>query len=824
MKKLDSSRPSDPSLDRRLAQNVSGQGPGLSRRAFLQSGAVAAGAALLPASALALPRNPSAAQSGPVEDNLQWVDPFIGTGGHGHCYPGATVPFGAVQLSPDTFNNGWDWCSGYHVSDTSIMGFSHTHLSGTGCGDLLDFLVMPGTGPAKIVPGSRANPDEGYRSRFSHDDEVATPGYYSVLLKDYNIRAELSATERAGIHRYTFPESDRAYIVLDLQHGYEGGGQSNVQYAELAQTAPDALAGGRVTSAWGNGRHAYFALQVSKDPDRVAFYLDDQEYYGGDDAANSDPKLGQTLKGTNLKAVLHFKTRAGEAILVKTGISGVSAEGAAKNLAAEIPGWDFDAVRRQAREKWAAQIGKIQVASANSTHKRIFYTALYHMSLGPSLFDDADGRHRGMDDKIHALPAGQRNYTTFSLWDTYRAAHPAYTILEPERVPDFANTLIRMAVASPAGMPVWPLQGTETGTMTGYHSASVIAEAVNKGFAGVEIETAYQAMMKRAMVDDWRGLNYYRKLGYIPADLEPESVSKTFEYCYADWAIAHVAKKLGKTEDAAFLVKRSLNYKNYFDPSVGFMRPKFADGTWAGSSEGHGPTPFNPIDLGHFEKWRDYTESNAWQTTFGIQHDPAGLIALFGGRKPFVAKLDELFTTPSTLPADAPPDIAGLVGQYAHGNEPSHHIAYLYVYAGQPWKTQARARSLMETMYFDKPNGLQGNEDVGQMSAWYVLSALGFYPVDAVSGNYILGSPLFERASVRLAGGKLLEIEVQRADPSHAYIESFALDGKPQRRAWFNHREIADGAKITLKMGPKPVESFGAALEDAPPSLALEFA
>jgi predicted alpha-1,2-mannosidase len=792
------------------------------RRSFLQGVAAVSASSLLPVSAFAASSAP--ASSAPEsEELLQWVDPRIGLGGHGHCFPGATVPFGAVQLSPDTFNNGWDWCSGYHISDTSIMGFTHTHLSGTGCGDLLDFLVMPGTGTAKIVPGTRENPDEGYRSRFSHDDEVMTPGYYSVLLKDYGIKAELSATERAGIHRYTFPENAKAYIVVDLQHGYEGGGEQLVASAELTRRAADTLAGGRVTNAWGNGRHCYFAMQFSKTPDRVVFYQDDEEFFG-DDVKPGDQVVGRTIKGINLKAVLHFKTAANEQILVKTGISGVSAEGAAANLAAEIPGWDFDGVRREARAKWAAQIGKIRVTTANEKHKRIFYTGLYHMSLGPSLFDDVDGGYRAMDNKVRTLPAGQRNYTTFSLWDTYRAAHPAYTLIQGDLVPDFANTLIRMAHHSPQGMPVWPLQGRETGTMTGYHSAAVIAEAVNKGFAGIDVEAAYQAMMKRAMVDDWRGLGYYRKLHYIPCDKEDESVSKTFEYCYDDWAIAHVAKKLGHHEDAAFLVERSKNYRNYFDKSTGFMRPKFEDGSWANSAEGKGEIPFNPICLGHWSKWRDYTESNAWQTTFAVQHDPAGLIELFGGAKPFVAKLDELFTTPSTLPADAPPDISGLVGQYAQGNEPSHHIAYLYVYAGAPWKTQARVRSLMETMYFDQPDGLQGNEDVGQMSAWYVMSALGFYPVDAVSGNYILGSPLFDHAAVQLGGGKVLEIEVVRTNPADAYIQAFSLNGKPQQRTWFQHGEIAQGGKLKIVMGAKPNMTLGTAAESLPPSLELAFA
>jgi len=776
----------------------------ISRRGFLRDTVGLGAMSYLPSAAFAWE-----APLIPDEDILRWVDPRIGTGGHGHCFPGAAVPFGAVQLSPDTYNDGWDWCSGYHISDTSIMGFSHTHLSGTGCGDLLDFLVMAGTGPAKIVPGTRENPETGYRSRFSHHDEVITPGFYSVLLKDYGIRAELTATERAGIHRYTFPASEQAYLVLDLQHCY--GGAKNIRSSELSLPTPNTLAGGHITTAWANGRHAYFTLQISKTPSRIVFYQDDKEV----------PAPSTQLAGRNLKCVMHFSTHAGESILVKTGISAVSTEAAANNLKHEIPGWDFEQVRTQARDRWTRQIGKIHVTSANEVHKRIFYTGLYHLSLGPTLFDDIDGRYRGMDNQIHQLPTGQRNYTTFSCWDTYRAAHPTYTLIEPGRVPDFANALIRMADQSPAGMPVWPLQGIETGTMTGYHSAAIIAEAINKNFPGIDRELAYQVMMKRAMVDDYRGLDYYRRLHFIPADLESESISKTFEYCYDDWAIAHVAHKLGHTDDASMLIQRSTNYKNYFDPSTDFMRPKFENGSWAGSSEGSGLTPFNPIDVGHWKKWHDYTESNAWQTTFGVQHDAAGLIALFGGRTPFLLKLDELFTTAPTLPADAPPDIAGMVGQYAHGDEPSHHIAYLYVYAGQPWKTQARVRSLMETMYADQPDGIAGNEDVGQMSAWYILSALGFYSVDAVSGNYILGSPLFEHATLDLGNGRKLDIDVRRSNPNHAYVQSFSLNGRPQNRAWFHHSEIAHGGTLSFQMGPKPNKDFAAAPEVAPPSLTL---
>ena len=773
----------------------------ISRRTFLEgASATAAVAATISPAKLAL----AAPAAEGNEEPIRYVDPRIGTGGHGHCYPGATLPFGAVQLSPDTYTRGWDWCSGYHDTDGSIMGFSHTHLSGTGAGDLLDFLVMAGTGPAKIVPGSRENPDEGYRSRFDHASEVIEPGYYAVRLNDYKIKAELTATERTGLHRYTFPASEQAYLILDLKHGY-GNTDRTVESAELQQTAPDTLAGGRVTSAWGPHRHVYFTMTVSKRPERVVFFSGDKEV--------AAPAKGASLKGRNLKCVLYFKTAADEQILVKTGISGVSAEGAAKNLAAESPGWRFDETRRAAYRTWQGQLNRIHVETAKREHKQVFYTALYHLSLGPTLFDDVDGTYRGMDGQPHTLPKGEQNYTTFSLWDTYRAAHPTYTLINPERVPDFVNTLVRMAEQSPAGMPVWPLQGTETGTMTGYHSASVISEARNKSFGGVDWKTAYAVMLKRADTEDFEGLGYYRKLGYIPADKEEESVSKTLEYCYNDWAIAHVAKEMGNMEEAERLVKRSTNYRNYFEAKSGFLQPKLANGQWA--------APFDPVELGHSDKWRDYTESNPWQTTFAVQHDIAGLMALFGGREPFVAKLDGLFEAPSVEPAEAPPDIAGLIGQYAHGNEPSHHIAYMYVYAGVPHKTQARVRSLMEVMYSPNPDGMQGNEDVGQMSAWYILSALGFYPVDAVSGNYVLGSPLFDRAAVELGGGKRLEIEVERKAPTDSYVHGFTLNGKVQEKLWFRHADVKDGGRLVIAMGNAPHPTLGTSPEVAPPSLTL---
>jgi predicted alpha-1,2-mannosidase len=757
-------------------------GRGLTRRRVLQ-GFAALGAA----SAVGLPRIARAASTD--DDLLSLVNIFWGTGGHGHTYPGATVPFGMVQLSPDTYNDDWDWCSGYHDTDDTIMGFSHTHLSGTGCGDLLDFLVVPRTGDVKLVAGDRKQPASGYRSSFSHADEKAHPGYYSVLLKDTGIRAELTATEHCGFHRYTFPASETSHIVLDLTHCY-GKPAEIIAWCSLEKLDGKTLVAGHETKAWGAGRQMYLALEFSRPFERVEFFSDDKPV-----------EIGSGLKGKNLKAVVRFKTHAGEQILVKAGLSGVSTEGARKNLKAEIPGWDFAAVQRAAEERWRQELGKIRIETGNDTDKRVFYSAFYHTMVAPTLFDDVDGQYMGMDGKVHQLAKGKRNYTTFSLWDTFRAEHALMTLIHADRVPDMVNSLIRMAEQSPAGMPVWPLQGKETGTMTGYHSAAVMAEACAKGFTGIDWKRAYAAMRKRAFDDDYRGLPSSRKLGYIPCDLEGESVSKTLEYTYDDWAVACVAGHVGETADAVLLKKRSRNYRNYWDKSTGFLRPKFENGEWA--------TPFDPIEMGHSKKWHDYTESNAWQTTFGIQHDVTGYIELLGGDEAFVAKLDTLFDQPSTLPPDAPPDIAGMVGQYAHGNEPSHHIAYLYSYAGRPDKTAARIHMLNTTEYSNHPDGMAGNEDCGQMSAWFVLSSIGFYPVDPVSTHYVFGSPLFDRATLTLASGKELVIEAKRQSAKSVYIESVEFDGKPHAYAWFAHADVAAGGRFVFRMTDQPGSSFG---------------
>ncbi len=734
-----------------------------------------------------------------VDDVTQFVKLQIGTGGHGHTYPGATVPFGMVQLSPDTYNEGWDWCSGYHYSDSSIMGFSHTHLSGTGASDMLDFLLMPGIGVVKLVPGTRENPDSGYRSRFAHEDEFMTPGYYSVLLKDYGIKAELTATERAGIHRYTFPQSDSSHFILDLTHVF-GNDVKDITSAELAVIGNDTIIGGRRNNGWAPGRQLFFAMKFSKPFESFDIYANDQKL---SNANSSNERL--------LKVVLHYRTAKNEIIQVETGISGVDKVGARLNMEAEVGSLNFDEVRQSAQKKWQAQLGKIAIKSSNRKHLEIFYTSLYHMFVAPTLFDDSDGRYRGMDGKVHQLPAHAHNFSTFSLWDTYRAAHPMYTLVQPEMVPTMVNCLIRMASESPAGMPVWPLQAKETGTMTGYHSASVIAEAYKKGFQGIDWIAAYPLMRKRAMDDDYRGLGYYRRLGYIPADKEEESASKQMEYVYDDWAVSQIAGAIGATADQQLLLQRSMNYRNLFDKKMNFVRPRLENGGWA--------EPFDPRGMGHSKKWRDFTEANSWETTFAVQHDVKGYMELFGGREAFIAKLDELFTTSSELPPDAPPDIAGLVGQYAHGNEPCHHIAYLYSYAGVPYKTHERVRSLLETMYDNQPDGLAGNEDCGQMSAWYVISALGFYAVDPASGTYVLGAPFFDYAEIELPNGRKLVMRTQRNSPSDIYVQSVTFAGQPHPQVWFSHEDIKNGGEFVFTMGSKPNLQYGAGESDAPPSL-----
>ncbi|MFT4197648.1 MAG: GH92 family glycosyl hydrolase [Pseudoxanthomonas sp.] len=776
------------------------------RRGFLQ-GAIAlallggsgmAGTALARAGRYALPADARA-----KAELTRHVDVFIGTGGHGHTFPGATLPFGMVQLSPDTYNAVWDSCSGYHESDGSIMGFSHTHLSGTGVGDLLDVLVVPAIGEVRLQPGPLDDPDAGYRQRYDHADEAASPGYYRVRLES-NIHAELTATARAGLHRYHFPKNQPAHLLIDFAHGMQDNPQTptRVSDAQLRVIDERTVTGGRRVHQWANGRYIHFAMRLSRPFAQAQLYSDDAPL--ATDARQAD--------GSQLKLALHYPDASDAPLLVKVGISAVSAENALANLDAELPDFDFTRVHAEAVAAWEKELARVRIDGDDDAQRRIFYTGLYHSLLAPTLFSDVDGRYRGMDLQVHNLPAGQHNYSTYSLWDTYRALHPLLTLVQPERVPDLMQCLVRGAAESPDGVGIWPLQGVETGCMIGYHSVVALAEAHAKGFTGIDWAAAWSLYRKRAMDDEVHGLPYYRKLGYIPSDQVDEAVSRTLEYAYDDWACAELARAAGAHAEAGVLRERSRNYRHVFNRSSRFMQPRLENGDWA--------APFDPRAMGHTQKWRDFTESNAWQATFLNQHDLYGYMELFGGRDDFVAKLDELFTTSSELPADAPPDIDGMVGQYAHGNEPSHHVAYLYAYAGQPYKTQAMVRRLLREQYHDARNGLSGNEDCGQMSAWFVLSALGLYPVDPVSGNYVIGSPLFKRAELDVGGGRSLRIVARGNSAQNVYVQALRWNGQPLTRTWLRHAEITAGGTLEFEMGPKPNLDFGARPEDLPPSFA----
>ncbi|WP_238596570.1 GH92 family glycosyl hydrolase [Abditibacterium utsteinense] len=727
--------------------------------------------------------------SGPVS----YVNPLVGTAEHGHTYPGATVPFGLVQLSPDTPLQGWDGSSGYHYSDSVIRGFSHTHLMGTGVGGLGDILLMPTVGEGSVE-------ESAYSSPFSHTQEVASPGYYRVFLQKPGVTAELSATARAGIHRYTFPASNDAHIVLDLQHGVGNSVFESSMRIENSTT----ISGTRISDGWGGRRAAYFVMQFSKPFDSSVIEQDQVRLGEGATQAS----------GKSVKSFVSFKTTDGETILVRVGISGTSVEGARRNLSAEIPNFDFDAVHTAGVQQWNDLLGRIQIESKDPKIRRTFATNYYQSCLAPVLFNDADGTYRGLDKQNHP-GAGFQNYTTFSLWDTFRAQHPLLTVVQPERVPDMVNSMLAHYKERGAQeMPVWPLWGNETGTMIGYHSAPVIADAFLKGFKGFDAETAYQDLRATAL-NPRNGQDEFGQSGYIFSSSagSKQSVSRSLEFAYDDWCIAQMAQKLGHTEDAQMFLKRSANYRNLFDSTVGFMRGRLADGTWR--------RPFNPKQL----VWADYTEANAWQYSWTAMQDSPGLVKIMGGDAPFINKLETLFNEKSDVISNIP-DITGLIGQYAHGNEPVHHVAYLYNYAGAPWRTQARVRQVMDTLYNDTPAGDPGNNDCGQMSAWYVWSAMGFYPVNPVGGIYVLGSPSVDKATIRLnpigikAGAKERTFTMIAANnsPKNVYIQSASLNGKPLQNSYLTHSQLMAGGVLRLQMGIKPNLNWGKALSTRPPS------
>lgn len=691
------------------------------------------------------------------------VDTSIGTGGHGHVFVGANVPFGFVQLGPTSIPEAWDWTSGYHESDSTIIGFSHTHLSGTGIGDLFDITVMPVTGEVTYARGTEDDAGSGLWSYGDRSREQSRPGYYSIPLLRYGIIAEMTATPRVGMHRYTFPASEMAAIVFDLENGgcwdeaTETGMQAEGSYM---------ITGYRFSTGWAKNQKIYFAAAFSKPFD--SFTIHDGHY-------------GRAS----------FKTSEGEQVLLKVGLSPVSIEGAKANLAAELPGWDFDAAAETADRAWEEQLSKIRIRTADKDAEKIFYTALYHTMVAPSLFCDVNGDYYGADGQIHE-GEGFTNYTTFSLWDTYRAAQPLMSIIHPDMTSDVVNTMLRI-YGQQGKLPVWHLMGCETDCMVGNPGIPVVADAVTKDISGFDRELAMEAMKASAMRPD-RGQDLRMKYGYIPCNLFNESVAYDMEYAIADGALAMAASVLGKDDDAKYFLERSRSYRNFFDPGTGFMRGKDTDGKFR--------TPFNPFASNHRED--DYCEGNAWQYTWLVPHDIDGLAECFGSREAILSKLDSLFTVSDTVAGEnTSPDISGLIGQYAHGNEPSHHILYFYTMLGQPWKCADKVREVLSTLYRAAPDGLSGNEDVGQMSAWYILSSLGFYQVEPAGGRYWFGSPVFDKAEIKVTGGTFT-IETKNNSAENRYINRIYLNGQPYKKPYIGYGDMAAGGKLEIEMSPEP--------------------
>ena len=696
------------------------------------------------------------------QDYTQYVNPFVGTGGHGHVFLGANVPFGHIQAGPTQKKQGWDWCSGYHYSDSIIIGFGQMHLSGTGIGDLGDIALLPVT---------QNNERE---VKFSHKAEYATPGYYAVTLAN-GVRVELTATLRTAFHRYTFPaDVKQELVVLDLSQGI---GWDKMTACSMKQEGRNTVVGSRFSTGWAKDQRVYFVAEFSQ------------------------PITHQTTEGDTL-SVFSFEP-TGQPLMVKVGISSVSIDNARKNLQQESPDWAFNTVVADAQKAWNKELGKIDIQTDNASDKRIFYTGLYHTMTAPSVFNDVNGEYRGADGKTSH--GDFTPYTTFSLWDTYRAAHPLMTLIHPEKQRDIAQTMLHIAQQQ-GRLPVWFLEGNETDCMVGNPGIPVLIDIALKGF-DVDKHAVLEAAKKTQLFGD-RGLDLLKKYGYLPYDLEPtnETVAKGLEYALADGCIARLAKALKAEKDYKYFLKRSQSYRDYyFDKQTKFMRGI--------DSKGRFREPFDPFKVIH--RADDYTEGTAWQYIWLVPHDVHGLISAFGGDKPFTNKLDSLFIVQGDMGKDASPDISGLIGQYAHGNEPGHHIIYLYDYAGQPWKTALRVREVLRTMYHDSVDGLSGNEDVGQMSAWYILSSLGFYQVEPAGGRYVFGSPLFNEASMNVGNGKTFRIIAHNNSKENMYIQSVKLNGKPYTRCYIDFKDIVRGGKLEFTMGNKP-STFGVKPADRP--------
>lgn len=711
-----------------------------------------------------------------MEDLTQFVDPRIGTGGHGHVFYGANVPYGFIQLGPTSIPQSWDWVSGYHVSDSTVIGFPHTHLSGTGIGDLHDINVMPVVGEVTYSRGDASSYETGLWSYSDRSKEVVTPGYYRTHLSRYNVDVELTATKRVGFHKYTFLGNESPAIVFDMVNG---GCWDKTTEAVIRVVNDSTVSGYRYSKGWADDQRVFFRAEFSRKFDNVEFIV------------NDSVKEGDMAKGAQLFARVNFAAGNQEPVYMKVALSPTSEEGAQLNMQTELSGWDFEKTIADAKAAWNKELNKVKVYTTDEASKKIFYTSLYHTLFAPSEFCDVNGDYYGADKQMHK-GEGFVNYTTFSLWDTYRAAQPLMTILHPEKMSDVINTMLHIHQQQ-GKLPVWHLMGCETNCMVGNPGVPVVADAILKDIKGFDTELAFTALKESSMLPE-RGMEHRIEYGFIPADKMTEAIAYDMEYAIADWAVAQAAQKLGKQEDYEYFLKRSKSYKNYFDASTGFMRGKMLDGSWR--------TPFSPYASSHRED--DYCEGNAWQYTWLVPHDVEGLVECFGSKEAFVNKLDSLFLANGDMGEASSPDISGLIGQYAHGNEPSHHTVYLYTLVGQPWKTADRIKEILHTMYTDQPDGLSGNEDVGQMSAWYILSSFGFYQVEPAGGKFVLGYPNFDKVEITVPAGKFV-IERENKGQQNNYIQGIVLNGTEYKKPWIEYADIMKGGELKFLMGDEPV-------------------
>lgn len=711
-----------------------------------------------------------------MEDLTQFVDPRIGTGGHGHVFYGANVPYGFVQLGPTSIPQSWDWVSGYHVSDSTVIGFPHTHLSGTGIGDLHDINVMPVVGEVTYSRGDASSYETGLWSYSDRSKEVVTPGYYRTHLSRYNVDVELTATKRVGFHKYTFLGNESPAIVFDMVNG---GCWDKTTEAVIRVVNDSTVSGYRYSKGWADDQRVFFRAEFSRKFDNVEFIV------------NDSVKEGDMAKGAQLFARVNFAAGNQEPVYMKVALSPTSEEGAQLNMQTELSGWDFEKTIADAKAAWNKELNKVKVYTTDEASKKIFYTSLYHTLFAPSEFCDVNGDYYGADKQMHK-GEGFVNYTTFSLWDTYRAAQPLMTILHPEKMSDIINTMLHIHQQQ-GKLPVWHLMGCETNCMVGNPGVPVVADAILKDIKGFDTELAFKALKESSMLPE-RGMEHRIEYGFIPADKMTEAIAYDMEYAIADWAVAQAAQKLGKQEDYEYFLKRSKSYKNYFDASTGFMRGKMLDGSWR--------TPFSPYASSHRDD--DYCEGNAWQYTWLVPHDVEGLVECFGSKEAFVNKLDSLFLANGDMGEASSPDISGLIGQYAHGNEPSHHTVYLYTLVGQPWKTADRIKEILHTMYTDQPDGLSGNEDVGQMSAWYILSSFGFYQVEPAGGKFVFGYPNFDKVEIAVSGGKFV-IERENKGQQNNYIQGIVLNGTEYKKPWIEYADIMKGGELKFLMGDEPV-------------------